>query len=195
VKSVTVTNRSSGWPSGSSRGPRGPAAMASNASSSRPVKRSPPNGGSNQRERTKCDSLARTSSRVPSSASASTVSPLRPAAIQASGSAHSLEKRDAGAASGAISASTSADASHRSVSGSRLCPVAIAWARKMPLMPPALAPATMSASTRTRVPPSASSAASSDAYTPSLPPPASSPAACARLARATRQISLVMPCM
>ena len=115
------------------------------------MKVAPPNGGSNQRERTKCDSFVRTSSRVASS-SAATESALRPAATQASGSAHIFEKRLAGAASGSISASTSAEVSHRSVSGSRLWPVVIACARKMPLMPPADAPAMMSARTRKRMP-------------------------------------------
>ena len=47
---MTVTNRSSGWPSGKRRGPLGPAAIASSASRISPVKRVPPKGGSNQRE-------------------------------------------------------------------------------------------------------------------------------------------------
>src|SRR3546814_10007818 len=50
-KSVTVTNRSSGWPSGISGGPAVLVSIASNASSSRLVKPSPPKGGANQRAR------------------------------------------------------------------------------------------------------------------------------------------------
>ena len=161
VKSVTVTNRSSGWPSGSSRGPRALAAIASSASSSSALNPAPPNGGSNQRERTKWESLARTSSRVAASASSSTAAALRPAAIHAIGSAHSFDSRVEGAASDAISASTSADSSHRSVSGSSDWPVAIACARNTPLIAPADAPATMSASTRSRVPVSAAIPSSS----------------------------------
>ena len=63
-KSVAVTNRSSGWPGGSSGAPVGLAAIASSASASRREKPSPPNGGSNQRERIRRDSFARTSPRV-----------------------------------------------------------------------------------------------------------------------------------
>ena len=157
---MTVTTRSSGWPGGSSRGPRGALPIAANASSSMLAKAGPPNGGSNQRARTKRASLARTS---PPSALASPSSSWvsRPAAYQASGNAHSFDIRDDGAAAGSSKASISAPASHNSVNGSRLCPVATAWARKMPLIPPALAPATMSGNTRRRVSAACSNSANS----------------------------------
>jgi hypothetical protein len=57
------------------------------------------------------------------------------AAIHAIGIAHILEKREVGAASGAISDSMSAASSQRSVSGSSDWPVASACPRKMPLIP------------------------------------------------------------
>ena len=150
AKSVTDTNRSTGCPSGTSTGPRGPASIASNASSSRFEKVSPPNGGSNQRARTKRDSLARTSSCAPSPTVRSIALPRFFIIQPAIGTAQNLVAADSGRASGSISLSTSASSSHRSVNGSSDCPVASARARKMPLMPPALAPATMSASTRSR---------------------------------------------
>ena len=58
--------------------------------------------------------------------------------------------RDHGRASGSSRTSTSARSSHSAVSGSRLCPEWTAWARNTPLIPPALAPATISGSTRSR---------------------------------------------
>jgi hypothetical protein len=66
------------------------------------------------------------------------------------GTAQNLVAADSGRASGSSRLSTSASPSHKSVSGSSDWPVASARARKMPLMPPALAPATMSVRMRSR---------------------------------------------
>ena len=68
LKSVTVTNRSSGRPGGINGAPAGIAAMLVSASYNKPVKPTPENGGRNQRERMKRDSLARTSTRAVGSA-------------------------------------------------------------------------------------------------------------------------------
>jgi hypothetical protein len=86
--------------------------------------------------------------------------PRRFIAQPAIGTAQNLVAADNGRASGSISRSTSASSSHNSVSGSSDWPVAIARARKMPLMPPALAPAMMSARTRSLIPLRAASATS-----------------------------------
>jgi hypothetical protein len=152
-KSVTVTERSSGWPGGSRGTPVASRFIASSASSRIAVNPGPANGGANQRARTKVEILARISSRCAASLSCS-IAPRRPDNAQASGSAAALAKRERPLTCGSISRSTSAASSHRSVSGSSELPVAIASARKMALIPPALAPARMSTSTRTEVPPS-----------------------------------------
>ena len=152
LKSVTVTNRSSGCPVGSSLGPVGDAAIASSASNNKVDSTRPPNGGANQRARTKRDSLLATSSRTSSETVRSTAPPLRRNMAHAIGVAQNFEKRDKGLASGSSRVSTSPFSSHMSVNGSSDWPVTIACDRKMPFIPPALDPATISASTRSLVP-------------------------------------------
>ncbi len=126
LKSVTVTNRSSGCPSGSSGFPAGAAAMASNASSSRPEKPSPPNGGANHLARTRFESLRRTSSRVSGATVLSTVSPRLRISSQSKGATQNLVKRERGRASGSSSVSASADFNQSSVRGSSDCPLSSA---------------------------------------------------------------------
>ena len=150
LKSVTVTNRSSGWPRGKRGALTGPAAIASSASASRREKPMPPKGASNQRERTRRESLPRTSARVSGATLAETILPGRLSRKLTTGTAQYFRKRVARRASGSSNTSTSARSSHRAVSGSNDWPEWMAWARNTPLMPPALAPATMSGSTRRR---------------------------------------------
>ena len=152
LKSVAVTNRSNGWPAGSRGAAPVVRAMASSASAIRRENPIPPNGASNQRERIRRDSLARTSDRVSGATLSATTLPGRFSANQISGAAQNLAKRQPGLADGSSSTSTSALSSHKPVSGSSDCPEWIAWARNTPLIPPALAPATMSARTRRRSP-------------------------------------------
>ena len=145
LRSVVVTNRSSGWPSGSS-GAASPfsAFIASSASASSREKPIPLNGGANQRARISREILARTSLRVSGATVLETTLPGRLSANHTSGCAQNLVNRENGRASGSSRMSMSALSSHSRVRGSRLCPLAIAWARNTPLIPPALAPATMS---------------------------------------------------
>ena len=152
AKSVTVTNRSSGWCCGKRTLPVKPFAIASNASSKRPEKTLPPKGGANHRARTNRDNLVATSSFASSATRRSIAPPLRRSIIQAIGIAQNFENRENGRASGSSNTSTSAFSSHKSVRGASDCPVTIAWARKTPLMPPALDPAMISVKMRNFVP-------------------------------------------
>jgi hypothetical protein len=68
--------------------------------------------------------------------------------------------------------------------------VAIAWARNTALIPPALAPETISTSTRRLMPGLADLLEQL-----AIDAAGASPSRAAQLARASRQISLVMPCM
>ena len=85
-------------------------------------KRAPETGGLNHRPRTSLDTLARTSDRVSRDTVAVTALPGRERNHSAIGWAQNLAKRHNGSASGSVSWLTSALVSHRSVSGSRLCP-------------------------------------------------------------------------
>ena len=194
-KSVTVTNRSSGCPAGNNGRVTPCCFMACSASSSSAENPVPPNGGWNHRARTKPDSLVATSSCASLETVCSTVPPRLRNTAQAIGAAQNLENRDSGRASGSSSTSTSAFCSQRSVNGSSDCPVTTACERKTPLIPPALAPAMISVSTRSLVPDFASMSCSSSRYTSSLPPPAGWSSRKALLARTRCQISRVMPCM
>ena len=99
-----------------------------------------------------CDSLSPTSSFASSDIAPSNAPPRRRATYQAMGSAHNLVKRLSGRASSLSNVSTSALSSHSRVSGSSDWPVTSARARNTPFSPPALAPATMSLTTRRRSP-------------------------------------------
>ena len=167
-KSVAVTNRSSGWPGGSSGASGWLSAITSSASASRREKPMPPKGGANQRERTSRDSLARTSARAAGDTLAVTILPRRPSSSATSGTAQYFMKRVTSRASGSSSTSTSARSSHSFVSGSSDWPEWMACARKMPLIPPALAPAIMSGSTRRRRPCCISMVRSKSSHTASL---------------------------
>ena len=190
-----VTNRSSGWRAGSSRGPTGPAFIASHASNSSRVNSWPPKGGANQRARTKRDSLPDISSRASADTVFSIATAFLRSSAQATGSAQILLNRFTGRASSDNSLSTSATSSHMSVSGSSERPVTMASAKKMPLMPPALEPATISLTTRSRSSALSSIQCSRSRYTCSVPGASSSPSAWARLARSNRQTSFSVPCM
>ena len=117
-KSVAVTNRSSGWPAGSSGGSSGASSIAAKAVSKRLEKPLPLKGGSNQRPRIRRDTLVRTSSRVSGATLSLTALPGRLSTQLASGCAHTFAKRHSGRASGSVSLSTSAFSSQRSVRGS-----------------------------------------------------------------------------
>jgi hypothetical protein len=80
-----------------------------------------------------------------------------------------LAKRETAFTPGSSSRSISAFSSHRSVSGSSEWPVEIASARKIALIPPALAPVRMSTSTRSSTPASPAIRSRSSRYTASLP--------------------------
>ena len=155
----------------------------------------PPNGGANQRARTNCDSLARTSLRAPRSTVVSIVFLGARLISHASGTAQILVSRDQGRASGSSSTVTSALSSHKSVNGSSDSPVVIARERNTPLIPPALAPATISVNTLSRVPDAAAICTSSARYTPSTPPDGGASSKAARLARTSFHTSLVTPCI
>ena len=147
-KSVAVTNRSSGWPAGSRGGSSGAASIAAKAFSSRSENPAPLNGGSNQRPRMRRDTLVRTSSRVSGATLSLTAFPGRSSTQLAIGCAQNLANRHKGRASLSVSLSISAFSSQRSVRGSSDWPECTAWARKIALIPPALAPLRISGRTR-----------------------------------------------
>ncbi len=114
LKSVAVTNRSSGWPGGSSGGPASVAPPSHRAlrradarsRCRRTAARTSASGSGGE-------SLARTSVRVSRATLAETTLPGRVSTHQTIGIAQNLATRDHGRASGSSSTSTSARSSHK----------------------------------------------------------------------------------
>jgi hypothetical protein len=204
VVSVSVTNKSSDWPEGSSeaRALLG-APMDITASYMRPAMTRPSSGGLNQRERTNSESFCRTSMSVIA----------RKLAVRAIAHRKGLRNhllQVPARASGASRTATSAFSSHRL----RSAPMGRSWLRAranmVPLMPPAEAPAMMSTTTRiSMVRPisrSSSKYVPSVSYSGSLRSTPSKKEAFARRersaiacnaleARTSLRISLLMPCI
>ena len=154
LKSVAVTNRSSGWPAGSSGAPSASsAAIASSASASSREKPSPQNGGSNQRARIRRETLRRTSARVSGATLlAHHVARAAAAATTPAAAPRTWRTREPRPRIGIEQHVDVGVLQPQLGSAARGSARWIAWARNTALIPPALAPATMSGSTRSRSP-------------------------------------------